>query len=465
MRTLWLASIVLTAALIAPGCRSNVGRVRWASTAADDGSLDDYVGRAPLSYEEGQSKYLLDDAAGQAYARYAGVDALGRVLSSVTLVENKIRAVDVTGKVLQGADLVGVGIWAVHPGTAEGTPMLKLTIEDVKATDQNIDPDDTTEIVFDPSGKPHVVTHTHSELYKVHAYNVMHGRTSDIGELCQHVPPNLWTDGKTGLTYQEYALAIPQIWSSQGWLENMDSYLENNGVGAGDWTQTAHNPAGFSFACMTGAVAKCARIGYWPGRARTMPNGDALMDYDMSRLHQACTKMYRANYCLEQGRSFTRSGTPIEIGDIFGVHTLRTLSDPTVCTDKVTTNCVRVAPDDQFYQAMEDRFGHDDMGDSLAHYREPSPFTRDHRFEGAFDEHGPVCLSRTRWTDLLPDLTCMMNRIDNTFPGPVADCHSYNEAIYVHSYVGSPYVVFNRSDINVLPAPPTIAGGGGGPAF
>ncbi len=67
-----------------------------------------------------------------------------------------------------------------------------------------------------------------------------------------------------------------------------------------------------TIACTNGAIAKCIRMGYAPWReAPGRP---------MKALHQACTRMIRADYCGD-GRSHTRDGTVIDAFDARGIRT------------------------------------------------------------------------------------------------------------------------------------------------
>lgn len=66
----------------------------------------------------------------------------------------------------------------------------------------------------------------------------------------------------------------------------------------------------FTFACETGAIAKCIGLGYKPWQEK---GGHSLTDY-----HQACTRMVRADYCGD-GRSFTQRGMVIDAYDTVGV--------------------------------------------------------------------------------------------------------------------------------------------------
>jgi hypothetical protein len=83
---------------------------------------------------------------------------------------------------------------------------------------------------------------------------------------------------------------------------------------AGTWTGTGeHLPSdtAFSFTCTSGAQGKCVRFGYRPWAAAA--DGTPLWD-----LHQACTRMVRADYCGD-GTAHTRNGTPINVYDRQGI--------------------------------------------------------------------------------------------------------------------------------------------------
>lgn len=87
----------------------------------------------------------------------------------------------------------------------------------------------------------------------------------------------------------------------------------------GTWTQTGeHVPSAtaFSLTCTAGVIGKCVRWGYKPWKAAK--DGTPLW-----KLHQACTRMARADYC-GNGVSHTRNGTPINIFDRIGIQ----IADP-----------------------------------------------------------------------------------------------------------------------------------------
>jgi ADYC domain len=69
-------------------------------------------------------------------------------------------------------------------------------------------------------------------------------------------------------------------------------------------------PGKFTFACENGAITKCVRWGYKPWESR---DGKSLAD-----VHQACTRMARADYCGD-GRSHTHEETTIDMYDSLGV--------------------------------------------------------------------------------------------------------------------------------------------------
>lgn len=113
----------------------------------------------------------------------------------------------------------------------------------------------------------------------------------------------------------------------------------------GVWTDRGEHlrsDAEFSLTCTSGAIGKCVRMGYryWETRADGAP---------MWELHQACTRMLRADYCGD-GTSHTRDGTVVNVYDRFGIQR----PDP-----------------------------------------EPS------RFEAAWNADGAVCVQRTRVRDVM----------------------------------------------------------------
>jgi hypothetical protein len=71
-------------------------------------------------------------------------------------------------------------------------------------------------------------------------------------------------------------------------------------------------PGKFTFACENGAIAKCIDWGYKPWAKKD--------GHSLKELHQACTRMARADYC-GTGRSHTREDNTIDMYDGLGVST------------------------------------------------------------------------------------------------------------------------------------------------
>jgi hypothetical protein len=99
----------------------------------------------------------------------------------------------------------------------------------------------------------------------------------------------------TGRVSSPRAVALQGIWDASG---------------------THREQAGrFTFACENGAIAKCITWGYKPWAQK---DGQPLKD-----LHQACTRMARADYCGD-GRSHTSEDTTIDVYDGLGIQSRTT---------------------------------------------------------------------------------------------------------------------------------------------
>ncbi|MFY0568083.1 ADYC domain-containing protein [Archangium lansingense] len=86
----------------------------------------------------------------------------------------------------------------------------------------------------------------------------------------------------------------------------------------GVWDETGARqeaPGRFTFACENGAIAKCISWGYAPWAKKD--------GHSLAELHQACTRMARADYCGD-GRSHTRQDNPIDMYDDLAVLTQTT---------------------------------------------------------------------------------------------------------------------------------------------
>jgi hypothetical protein len=74
------------------------------------------------------------------------------------------------------------------------------------------------------------------------------------------------------------------------------------------------NPNAITFACTSGALGKCVRLGYRPWAQATRCKNGACATVSLADHHQACTRMIRADYC-GNGTSYTLNGTLIEVYD------------------------------------------------------------------------------------------------------------------------------------------------------
>lgn len=108
--------------------------------------------------------------------------------------------------------------------------------------------------------------------------------------------------GATRLVPSPRALAVQGVWDASG--------------------ARHEEPGRFTFACENGAIAKCVTWGYKPW---AMKDGHALAE-----LHQACTRMARADYCGD-GRSHTREDSPIDMYD--GLQLLTRTTEATASWD------------------------------------------------------------------------------------------------------------------------------------
>lgn len=114
-------------------------------------------------------------------------------------------------------------------------------------------------------------------LYTLSAFNVDEGAWQNV---CT-------TDSKG----QAHAIVMQGAWDAQGRYQSSSE---------------------ISFGCSSGVLAKCIRWGYKPWLDSS--------DLPMRQLHQACTRLVRADYCGD-GRPHTQDGTAINLFDVYGIQT------------------------------------------------------------------------------------------------------------------------------------------------
>jgi len=78
-------------------------------------------------------------------------------------------------------------------------------------------------------------------------------------------------------------------------------------------------PDTFTFACRGYAIAKCVELGYrpWASVTECLTPG-VCKTISADNLHQACTRMLRADYCGD-GVPHTKDGTEVDVWDGFGI--------------------------------------------------------------------------------------------------------------------------------------------------
>ncbi|MDI1446262.1 ADYC domain-containing protein [Polyangium sp. 6x1] len=86
-------------------------------------------------------------------------------------------------------------------------------------------------------------------------------------------------------------------------------------------TSGMHLPSetSFTFACRPYAIAKCVELGYKPwSNVKECATPSTCKEIPGVLLHQACTRMLRADYCGD-GVPHTQDGTPVDVWDEFGI--------------------------------------------------------------------------------------------------------------------------------------------------
>jgi hypothetical protein len=123
------------------------------------------------------------------------------------------------------------------------------------------------------------------------------------------LPPGPGLTGTAGLYAVEFLDPRTKQWTSVCQTPS-DMAIPSGEV----WDATATRGAsavGFTFACVSAVIAKCYTWGY-------VPWAPAKGVADPAGLHQACTRMGRADYC-GTGSANTVNGHAIDVWDAFGV--------------------------------------------------------------------------------------------------------------------------------------------------
>jgi ADYC domain len=242
-------------------------------------------------------------------------------------------------------------------------------------------------------------------------------RIEDVVSAAEVVGPsgNFWDS--TGATFL-YRLKLPNavdVCQPNDTNPNWRWAVPTSGVfDPASGARSDNDPSRFTFGCDSAVIAKCYRWGYKPW----LPTQEAANPEMMKKLHAACTRMARADYC-GNGTSYTMNGTPIHPWDELPAS-------------------IRPLPEDT-----------------------PTPL-----FEAGWQHSGAVCLSRTRWKQLKPlpadcplvapgwlveggaGVQCPPGQRWNELRQPCATvCNSAEEAKAYDSTLR----LFNESEYNVLP--------------
>ena len=98
-------------------------------------------------------------------------------------------------------------------------------------------------------------------------------------------------EGQNVCAGDDMGMFVPGVWDSKG--------------SRSDAVTIGGQRISTTFACYSGVLNKCVRWGYAPWNVG-------------ADLHQACTRMARADYC-GNGISFTKNGTVIDVFDVLGI--------------------------------------------------------------------------------------------------------------------------------------------------
>ena len=205
-------------------------------------------------------------------------DEHSSVLVSVSLEPLRQADAQVKALKLEGGRLVAVSATAPAPGMPEEKGLVGTVLQ---GTASNGKPVEVAICGAEPSSEdPGMVW------YRIEAWNAV---------------AQEWENPCVALdrVSAPQALAMSGVWDSSGARHEV--------------------PGKITFACENGALAKCAHWGYKPWASR---DGQSLTD-----LHQACTRMARADYC-GNGRSHTHENTTLDFYDRLGVSARTTESSP-----------------------------------------------------------------------------------------------------------------------------------------
>jgi hypothetical protein len=274
-----------------------------------------------------------------AASRIIGIFFLSMLLSLGTVSLDAHAIISTQGAKIQGPQLQGTGSdghWLRGPRligvlarTADGASAALLEIQSFRGdivTAVVHDVADGTQERVELSPGALVGMEWTDEVCAAHGacQRIIYRIAAAVQDTSQNTMPAHGDNADLWLYEVHYATAIdpvPEDW--QNVCPHGDD-LERAGFFVdGQWDDRGHfTPSGYTFSCLSGVIAKCARSwGYKPRKQLTAGDGSLV---PLQPLHLACTRAARADYCGD-GIPHTREGTLIDLFDEHGLNVLEGL--------------------------------------------------------------------------------------------------------------------------------------------
>jgi len=229
-------------------------------------------------------------AGAEAFITANGITLNGITLNGITLNGITLNGITLNGITLNGITLNGTQLHGQR--SDDGSPVRGDAFEGATLTGALSNGDPVTLLIdaIDPSSDP-----------EISLYTVLYQSGSQWKGICGE---------SNGVPLQ--AIPLAGQWDySQGTPTGGD-HIDDPGV--------------ITFACEGSALAKCTTLGYKPWKTAKECRGADCKTVPLRPLHQACTRMIRADYCGD-GASHTRDGTPLNLWDNFGIQVREQVTD------------------------------------------------------------------------------------------------------------------------------------------
>lgn len=217
-----------------------------------------------------------------------------------------LNGIDLNGRIMEGAHVAHVSLGSA---TYDGEPMHDVVLFESKFRGR---------------------TSRGKLLFNRRFENVSFDAVTDTGQVVELVVRNARRYPKVGM--HDTFLYVVEYRTADGWLPlcGWDEAGESAEAIAlrGKWDYREGVPGGgskimdpdaFTFACLGHVAAKCVEMGYKPWREAIVCHvGEGCEKRDVGHLHQACTRMMRADYCGD-GTAHTQDGLPVNVYDGYGI--------------------------------------------------------------------------------------------------------------------------------------------------